>query len=78
VRARAALGAQLDENGVVDVRTYALERTSTGFDVHAGRGPGIGGGVQDTTEHTRLLAAATRGLDRQWRPREDCLQEVRS
>jgi hypothetical protein len=75
-RARDALAGRLDERGVVDVRTYALERTAKGFDVHAGRGLGVGGGVQDTTEHTRLIAATTRGLDGQWRRRDDCLQEV--
>jgi hypothetical protein len=75
-RAGAALGARLDEHGIVDVRTYALERSSTGFDVHAGDVRGVGGAVQDTTEHTRLVAAATRGLDGQWRRRDDCLEEA--
>ena len=74
--ARVALAERIEEQGVVDVRTYALERTSKGFDVHAGRGPGLGGGVEDSTEHTRLIAASTRGLDGQWRRRDDCLQEV--
>jgi hypothetical protein len=75
-RAGAALAARLDERGVVDVRTYALERAAQGFDLHAGRGLGVGGGVQDTTEHTRLIAATTRGLDGQWRRRDDCLEEA--
>jgi len=75
-RARAALAARLDDHGVVDVRTYALERATTGIDVHAGRGLGVGAGVQDTAEHTRLIAATTRGLDGQWRRRDDCLEEA--
>ncbi|HEX2105123.1 MAG TPA: hypothetical protein VHF51_15815 [Solirubrobacteraceae bacterium] len=74
--AREALAGRLDERGVVHVRTYALERTAKGFDVRAGAGLGVGGSVQDTTEHTRLIAATTRGLDGQWRRRDDCLQEV--
>jgi hypothetical protein len=81
-RSRAALAAaqalsgRLDERGVVDVRTYALERATNGIDVHAGRGLGVGAGVQNTTEHTRLIAATTRGLDGQWRRRDDCLEEA--
>jgi hypothetical protein len=75
-RARAALSARLDEHGVVDVRTYALDRTIAGHDVHVGAGAGFGAAVHDTTEHTRLIAATTRGLDGQWRRRDDCLEEA--
>jgi hypothetical protein len=75
-RAGAALAARLDEHGVVDVRTYALDRTIAGHDVHVGAGAGFGAAVHDTTEHTRLIAATTRGLDGQWRRRDDCLEEA--
>jgi hypothetical protein len=77
-RARATLAARLDAHGIVDVRTYAIARAATGVDVHVGGVLGVGGGVQDTTEHTRLIAATTRGLDGQWRRRQDCLKEVRA
>ena len=74
-RTAAELSRRLAERGIVDLRTYALDRTTTGFDVNAGAGAGIGGGYEHSTEHTRLIAAATRGLDGQWRRRDDCLQE---
>src|SRR4051794_13724844 len=76
--AAAGLSARLDERGVVDVRTYTLDRTTSGFDVHAGEGLGAGAAIEQTNEQTRLVAAATRGLDGQWRRRDDCLKEARA
>jgi hypothetical protein len=75
-RATVALSRRLDERGVVDVRSYALARTDSGLDVHVGASAGVGGAIHDTTEQTRLIAAATRGLDGQWRRRDDCTQEA--
>jgi len=74
--ATAGLSARLEERGIVDVRTYALDRSASGFDVHAGEGLGIGAAGRRTTEQTRLVAAATRGLGGQWRRRDDCLKEA--
>jgi hypothetical protein len=73
--AAAEVARRIDEQAIVDMRTYALARTVTGFDAHAGEGLGLGGGHESTTEHTRLIAATTRGLDGRWRRRNDCLKE---
>jgi hypothetical protein len=74
--AAGELARRVREQAVVDVRTYALGRTSNGFDVKAGEGAGIGVAHESLTEKTRLIAARTRGLDGQWRSRDDCLKEA--
>jgi hypothetical protein len=70
------LARRVREQAVVDVRTYALDRTSNGFDVEAGDGAGLSAAHESLTEKTRLIAARTRGLDGQWRSRDDCLKEA--
>jgi hypothetical protein len=75
LRAATALSARLDEHGIVDVRTYTLALSESGFDLHAGAAVGVAGGMHDSTEQTRLIAAATRGLDGRWRDRDDCTKE---
>jgi hypothetical protein len=75
----AALARRVDERAVIDVRTYALDRTREGFAVDAGNGlAAVAGSHESSTEHTRLIAARTRGLDGQWRGRADCLKEART
>jgi hypothetical protein len=73
--AAADLARRIDERAVVDLRTYALDRAVNGFEVHAGDGIGLGGGHESSTENTRLIGATTRGLDGQWRRRDDCFKE---
>jgi hypothetical protein len=71
------LARRVREQAVVDVRTYALDRTSSGFDVNGGDGAaGLRAAHESSTEKTRLIAARTRGLDGQWRSRDDCLKEA--
>jgi hypothetical protein len=72
------LARRIDERAVVDVRAYTLARTSDGFSVQAGDTVGLGGSRETSTELTRLLVARTRGLDGQWRDRDDCLKEARA
>ena len=72
-RAALDLARRIDERAVIDVRAYALDRTSDGFEAHAGDVVGVGVGREHSTERTRLISATTRGLDGQWRPRTDCL-----
>ncbi|HYF27664.1 MAG TPA: hypothetical protein VD931_18120 [Baekduia sp.] len=70
----AALRARLAGAAVVHARTFAVDATSHGGEVGgavAGVGLGLEGGHDVTT--TRLLAAATRGLDGRWVRRDDCL-----
>jgi hypothetical protein len=74
--AAVELARRVREQAVVDVRTYALDRSSSGFDVEAGEGAGFSAAHESLTEKTRLIAARTRGLDGQWRSREDCLKEA--
>jgi hypothetical protein len=65
-----ALSERIDENGVVDVRTYAVDRRRTGVSTELTGD--LGFQFENTTERTHLLAAATRGIDGQWRDRDDC------
>jgi hypothetical protein len=74
----ADLARRIDSHAVVDVRAYALDRTSSGFSLHVGDGVGFGGSHESSTESTRLITARTRGLDGQWRGRPDCLKEARA
>jgi hypothetical protein len=69
------LSRRVAEKGVVDVRAYATERSARGFDLQLGEW--LGGTYEDVKETTRLLAAATRGMDGVWRDREDC-REIRT
>src|SRR3954469_6797235 len=75
-KAAAELARRIEAHAVVDVRTYALDRTADGFDIEGGRALKVGGGRESSTEKTRLIAATTRGLDSQWRRRTDCLEEA--
>ena len=77
--ALAEFARRVDRDAVVDVRAYALDSTHDGFAANAGDGArAIGGSHESSTEHTRLIAARTRGLDGQWRGRADCLKEARA
>lgn len=72
--AGAALRARLAVAAVVHARTYAVEAEEHGAGVEGsvlGVGAGVEGGREVTS--TRLLAAATRGLDGRWALRTDCL-----
>ncbi len=70
------LARRIDDRAVIDVRTFALAGTDNGFDARVGDGAGFGLSHDSSTEHAKLIAAATRGLDGRWRRRQDCLQEV--
>jgi hypothetical protein len=75
--AAVELARRVREQAVVDVRTYALDRSSSGFDIKGGDGvAGLSATHEKSTEKTRLIAARTRGLDGQWRRRDDCLKEA--
>ena len=53
------------------------ERYGGEIDVRAG-GVGAGLDIEAGSESARLLAAATRGIDGEWRTREDCLAAARA
>jgi hypothetical protein len=74
-----ALERRLDERAVVDARTYTLAGSEYGADLH-GRVGGVGAGVDVAagTESAQLVAAMTRGIDGQWRRRDDCLEEAQT
>jgi hypothetical protein len=75
VAVSAALRRALDERGVLDARTYALDESSSGVDagVRAGVGP-VGASYERRTRGARLVAATQRGPDGLWRRRADCLE----
>jgi hypothetical protein len=76
--ATGRLGQRIEDDAVVDARTYELDRKTWGFDGHAGVQVKAGATYEKTTENARLVAATTRGIDGRWRPREECLQEART
>lgn len=75
----AALERRLATHGVVDARTYALGGEGYGAEIDARVG-GVGAGIdaEAVEESARLVAAATRGIDGEWRRREDCLAAARA
>jgi len=74
----AALSRRMDDNAVVDARTYAVDEETRGAEGHAGVELQLGGKFEKSTENTRLVAASTRGIDGQWRVRNECLREART
>ena len=79
VAVSAALERRLAERGVVDARAYRVSGEEYGGEVDARAGPvGIGADIGAGTETAHLVAAATRGIDGEWRTREDCLEAARS
>jgi hypothetical protein len=75
--ALAGLERRVNDDAVVDARTYAVDRNAVGVEGRVGAELQVGGKYQTSTEQTRLVAATTRGIDRQWRPRHDCLEEAK-
>jgi hypothetical protein len=74
----AALSRRIDDNAVVDARTYAVDVETRGAEGHVGVELKLGGKFEKSTENTRLVAATTRGIDGLWQVRNECLQEART
>jgi len=68
-----ALGAQLRERAVVDVRSYAVRTRSDGVAAGLSLGLKLGGELDHTTDRSVLLSAARRPPGGLWEPRLDCL-----
>jgi hypothetical protein len=68
----AELARRLDAVGVVNVRVYAADTRRYGFDAQGSLGIKLGVSQTHEAIRSRLLAAATRGLDGLWRARSDC------
>ena len=75
-RDRRAVAADAGRRG--HRRAHLRGRHETrGAEGRVGAGAQIGGKYQTSTEQSaRLVAATTRGLDGQWRVRDDCLEEA--
>jgi hypothetical protein len=74
----AAFSRRVQDNAVVDARTYATDEETVGAEGHVGVELKLGGKFEKSTENTRLVAATTRGIDGRWRVRNECLQEART
>jgi len=68
-----ALGAQLRERAVVDVRSYAVRTRSDGVAAGLSLGVRLSGELDRTTDRSVLLSAATRPPGGLWEPRLDCV-----
>jgi hypothetical protein len=72
-----ALSRRMRDAAVIDARTYATDTDTRGADGRiALTGVQVGGMYETSTEKARLVAATTRGMDGQWRVRDDCLKEA--
>ncbi len=68
-----ALRRRLDSHGVRQRRVYLLDVRHTGARGRVGAGVSIGLRGERSEESARLVEAAVRGLDGNWRRRDDCL-----
>jgi hypothetical protein len=71
--ASRALRRRLDERGTVEARVLESRSTSDDLAVHGALGGKVGADVHAESTATRLIAAASRGLDGRWLVREDCV-----
>lgn len=71
-----ALSRRMRDGAVIDARTYAIDRDSRGVEGRIADEVQVAGKYETSTESARLVAATTRGLDGQWRVRDDCLEEA--
>lgn len=68
-----ALRERLRRAGDVEARVFEEVRSGWGASGHVAVGPKLGVGHEREEWSSRLLAAASRGLDGQWLVREDCV-----
>jgi hypothetical protein len=71
--ASRVLRRRIDERGTVEARVLESRSDADNLEVSAAVGPKVGGAVHAEHASTRLLAAASRGLDGRWVAREDCV-----
>jgi hypothetical protein len=72
-QASQALRRRLDERGSVEARVLEQKASAEDLDVHGALGVQVGAAIHADRAATRLVAAASRGLDGQWVPRTDCV-----
>jgi hypothetical protein len=72
--ALARLSTRIEDNAIVDARTYATDETTYGIEGRAAFGLKIGGKYERTRATARLVAARTRDIGRRWSERNDCLK----
>jgi hypothetical protein len=70
------LGEAIRDRAHLDLRTYRTNSTSSGASVGIGQVVQVGGEVEHTVEHSRLLSAASRPAGGLWEQRLDCLVRV--
>ena len=74
--ATGALGEALRDHATVDVRTYALNSSTSGFGGSVALGIKFGGEYEHAVDRAKLLAAARRPPFGLWEARTDCLEAV--
>jgi hypothetical protein len=73
VRVSGALRARLDAAAVVHASTYEVDARRTALTGSAAVGLRLAGSLEHSATTSRLLAAATRGIDGVWRTRTECV-----
>lgn len=72
-RALDALARRIEEQGTVEARTYdRRDAAATHLVASVAAAIKLGAAIDATGGSARLVAAASRGLDGRWLPREDC------
>jgi hypothetical protein len=74
--ALGALSRRMRDAAVIDARTYAVDTDTRGGEGRIALEVQVAGKYETSTEKARLVAATTRGIDGQWRVRDDCLEEA--
>jgi len=70
------LGEAIRDRAHLDLRTYRTNSTSSGASAGIGQGVQVGGEVEYTIEHSRLMSAVSRPAGGLWEQRLDCLVQV--
>lgn len=68
-----ALRRRFDEEGTVEARVLERRSDETEIGAHGALGGKVGAEYRNEHAVTRLIGAASRGLDGQWLPRVDCV-----
>ena len=76
-RALTRLHERIEQEGTVEVRGLRTEQGGGPYSLSASTGIGrVGARALRTTGSSRLVTAASRGLDGSWHPRDDCVSRA--
>jgi hypothetical protein len=78
VAASRAVRERIERMGMIEARVLEPEQDDDSVAIHGGAGIKVGGGWSREDQSSKLLAAASRGMDGNWITREDCVASAMS